>query len=102
VLTLPRSLQGKRYVVKDIQVWIKGVKLKDKGDVSVAGPETVNGFPIDENLSAVNLFKSGNGAENGCLPTSRRPQEHQIFPIFNLKVELSNDVVFIEIFFDIN
>src|SRR5205807_8464969 len=79
------------------QMGIEGEQLKHECDIAVGRLPVLHGLPVDQNLAAVDILKTGDGAQCRGLATARWPQQHEKLAMADLEVELADDVVLAEV-----
>src|SRR5947209_8080061 len=81
---------------------IKSKKLEHEGDVSVCGAQILHRLAVDQDVAAVDLLESGDGAQGRGFAAARRTKQNHEFAVVNLQVKLANDVVVPEVLLDVS
>ncbi|MNP74831.1 hypothetical protein D3C76_1717700 [compost metagenome] len=78
----------------------QGVALKDGINVTMFGGNIGDVLIFKMNLAVVDVFQSGNQAQNGCLAAARRAKQREKLTVIDSQVKIVNDGFTIETFAD--
>src|SRR5215217_185757 len=82
------ELEGETHVLPHVHVRVEGVVLEDHRDVPLARRKIVDDLIPDKDLAAAYILEAGDHTQSGGLPTTRRPDEDDEFPIWYVQVHL--------------
>ena len=84
------------------QVRVKRVELKYESDVAICGLQCLHRHAVDQDVAGVDVLEPGDGAQRRRLAATGRTEQHHELAMADLQVELPDDVVVAEVFFDVS
>ena len=91
-LALARRSQRKGDVLVDRKMRIESEGLEDEGDVAVGRLEVLHRLAVDEDVAAVDILKSGDGAQRRRLAAARLAEHDDELVVGDVKVEVLDDL----------
>jgi len=79
---------------------IERIGLKHHRNVAILGGEFIDAFAADLHLSGSDIFKPGDHAQKRGLAAARRANQHDKFPVFDLKINAVQNSMFAIAFAD--
>ncbi len=84
----PPQGEAEGEVAPDRQVGIERAVLEDHGDVALAGRQTVQHLPVQDDAAAAGRFQAGDHPQDGRLAAARGAHQHQHLAVGNLQGEV--------------
>jgi hypothetical protein len=69
-------------------MWKKNLVLKHVPDVSLFRGQMISPGTVDPDLPALSFIESGQKLQQLCLTISRGAQNHEIFALFDIKIDI--------------